>query len=622
MLIFDLETDGLLDEVEVIHCIHLYDTETETHERYNDAGYGIHCRGTVEDGVRRLGEASELLAHNGIGYDYVVLDLLYPEWDASAAPARLDSLILARLIWPDMREGDFAARARGYWKIAGRQSPTPEKFGGIIGSHSLRAWGYRFGEHKGDFNPADYDATWKTIGWREEMDDYCHQDVVVTKALWELIESKEPTPQSVELEHRFATIIARQERHGFLFDVGKAEALQQKLLERKADIEAQLQEFFPPWEKTTYDMFTPKRDNKTKGYQKGVTIRREKTKTIVFNPGSRDHIADRLTELYGWEPTEHGSNGKPKVDDSVLKALDYPPVLLLREYLTIAKRLGQLAEGRQAWLSAVKDDGRIHGRVNTNGAVTGRCTHSGPNVAQVPAVRAAFGKDCRSLFTVPEGYKLVGADASGLELRCLAHFMARWDDGNYGEQILNGDIHTENQNAAGLPTRDNAKTFIYGFLYGAGDAKIGEIVGKGPKAGKALKKQFLRSLPALGKLVSLVQRKAKQNGFLIGLDGRHLHIRSEHAALNTLLQSAGALIMKQALVCLDSGLQGVGLVPGEDYEFVCNVHDEWQVEVKDEHAQRVADMSCTAMTLAGDIFNFRCRIDGEARIGSNWADTH
>ena len=623
MLIFDLETDGLLDEVTVIHCIHLYDTETQKHERYNDHAYK--AAGTIAEGIRRLGAAAELLAHNGIGYDYQVLDQLWPNWE-SGSPTRLDSLTLSRLIWPDLREADFAAKARGFWKIGGRSSQIPEKMNGVIGSHSLRAWGLRFGEHKGDFNPKDFTDeegnphTWKTIGWTEEMDDYCHQDVVVTKALWDLIESKEPHPTSVELEHRFATIIARQERYGFYFDVEAAERFQQKLMERRSELDAKLQEAFPPWEKVTDPHFVPKVNNKKMGYVKGgPTV---KTKTVVFNPGSRDHIANRLMCEYGWEPTEFGGNGKPKVDDSVLKGLDYPPVPLLREYLTIAKRLGQLAEGRQAWLSAVGDDGRIHGRVNTNGAVTGRCTHSSPNVAQVPAVRAAFGKDCRSLFTVPEGYKLVGADASGLELRCLAHYMARWDGGSYCEQILNGDIHTENQNAAGLPTRDNAKTFIYGFLYGAGDGKIGEIVGKGPREGKRLKKQFLRSLPALGKLVKLVQTKAENNGFLIGLDGRHLHVRSPHAALNTLLQSAGALIMKQALIILDERLQSLGLIPGDDYEFVVNVHDEWQVEVTEEHAQRVADMSCTAMTMAGSFFDFRCRIDGEARIGSNWADTH
>ena len=633
MLIFDLETDGLLDDVSVIHCIHLYDTESESYERYNDHGYK--ANGTVAEGVKRLGSADKLLAHNGIGYDYQVLDLLYSGWDEdlpfnnSPWLVRLDSLILARLLWPDMREGDFAARERGYWRLGGKKSPVPEKFGGIIGSHSLKAWGYRFGEHKGDFNPKDYTNestgephTWKTIGWTEDMDDYCEQDVVVTKALWELIETKDADERAVALEHQFATIIARQEAHGFLFDREKADSLHQRLLTRKADLQDKLQALFPPWEKVTYEDFTPKRSNKTKGWVAGETIRREKRKTVIFNPGSRDHIANRLSELYGWEPEVLTNDGKPKVDDTILKGLDYPAVPLLREYLTIDKRLGQLAEGKQAWLKAVKDDGRIHGRVNTNGAVTGRCTHSSPNVAQVPAVRAAFGQSCRELFTVPEGYCLVGADASGLELRCLAHYMARWDNGAYAEKVLNGDIHTENQKAAGLPTRDNAKTFIYGFLYGAGPGKIGQIVGKGPKEGNRLRRRLLESLPALDNLIGLVQTKAKANGYLLGLDGRQLHVRSEHAALNTLLQSAGALIMKQALCLLDDILQQECLVPGIDYEFVANIHDEFQIEVREDIAERVSKRAEQAMTRAGESFNFRCRIDGEAKIGRNWAETH
>jgi len=626
MLIFDLETDGLLDEVSVIHCIHIYDTETSRYERYNDQNYK--ADGGIFEGVARLAGGKTLLAHNGIGYDYIVLDMLYPNWDVRKV-ARLDSMILARLLWPDMREGDFAARARGYWKVGGKSSQVPEKFGGIIGSHSLKAWGYRFGEHKGDFNPKDYTNpetgephTWNSIGWCEDMDDYCRQDVAVTKALWELIESKEPSPVSVEMEHHFATIISRQERHGFFFSLKAADKLHQILMERKAELEDILKEFFPPWEKTTYDTFTPKRDNKTKGYKKGVSIRRSKTKEIVFNPASRDHIADRLQQLYGWKPTDTTNAGKPKVDETTLKGLDYEPVPYLREYLTIDKRLGQLAEGRQAWLKAVKSDSRIHGRVNTNGAVTGRCTHSSPNVAQVPAVRAAFGEQCRSLFCVPPGFKLVGADASGLELRCLAHFMARWDEGEYTREILAGDIHTKNQNAAGLDTRDQAKTFIYALCYGAGDAKIGQIVGKGAKAGKELKKKFFRELPALGRLITLVQRKAEVNKRLIGLDGRFLHVRSGHAALNTLLQSAGAVIMKKYLCILDDALQAKGLVPGVDYEHVANVHDETQIECREEHAELVAATCEESFPKSAEFFDFRCPIEGEAKVGNNWADTH
>jgi DNA polymerase I-like protein with 3'-5' exonuclease and polymerase domains len=282
----------------------------------------------------------------------------------------------------------------------------------------------------------------------------------------------------------------------------------------------------------------------------------------------------------------------------------------------IQKRLGQLAEGKEAWVKLEKN-GRIHGRVNTNGAVTGRCTHSNPNMAQVPAVRAPYGKECRELFTVAKGYKMVGADASGLELRCLAHFMGKWDEGAYAKELLEGDIHTANQKAAGLETRDQAKTFIYAFLYGAGDAKIGTVVGKGQEEGAKLRANFLKKTPALKYLKDAVEKAAKR-GYLLGLDGRKLWIRSEHAALNTLLQSAGALVMKKACCILDKMIKESGF----DAKFALNVHDEWQIEVKEEVAELVGNLAVQAIRDAGDFFNFRCPLDGEFRVGNNWAETH
>lgn len=611
MLVFDIETDGLLDVVSKIHCIVLYDTETGQYERYNSTTLD-----NIDAGIKRLEAADELLAHNGIGFDYKALELL-AEWKPQGR--LLDSLVISRLIWTNIKDLDFK----------NRRSKKPNDLpGNLIGSHSLKAWGYRLGEYKGDFGET---TDWSE--WSQEMEDYCEQDVRVTLKLWKLIASKDYSDTAIELEHDFAQIIDRQEQKGFLFDQEKAKVLLKTLELRKAELEEQLSEVFPPWEVITDPHFVPKVNNKKLGYQKGVPV--VKKKTVIFNPGSRDHIADRLQKLYGWKPTQFGESGKPVVDEGTLAKLTYEPVKLLREFLLVEKRLGQLAHGKQAWLKQLKEDGRIHGRVNTNGAVTGRCTHSHPNVAQVPSVGSPYGGDCRSLFTVAPGFKLVGADASGLELRCLAHYMARWDKGAYGEVVVNGDkdkgtdIHTVNQKAAGLPSRDNAKTFIYGFLYGAGDEKIGSIVapklstpGK-IKKGSQLRGKFLEGLPALNNLVKAVKARAKKDNTLKGLDGRILHVRSEHAALNTLLQSAGAVVMKRALIELDIALQEEHkLIPGDDYEFVANVHDEWQCEVKEEHAQLVADESCKAMTRAGDFFEFRCQIDGEAQIGDNWKETH
>lgn len=610
MLIFDIEADGLLDTVTKIHCIVIYDTETSEYARYNSTTLN-----NIDVAVKRLEEADVLLAHFGIGYDYKALTLL-TGWKPKGI--LLDSVVISRLIWTNLKDDDFTKR----------RSKNPNDLpGNLIGSHGLKAWGYRLGEYKGDFGET---ADWSE--WTQEMEDYCVQDVTVTLKLWNLIQKKNYSETAIKLEHQFATVMNRQEDFGFLFDLKGAQVLLQKLQLRKAELEDKLLDMFPPWEVIVDSHFVPKVNNKKLGYVKGVPF--VKKKTVIFNPGSREHIASRLQALYGWKPEAFGNDGKPSVDDSILMKLTYPPVGILREALMLDKRLGQVAEGKQAWLKHIKEDGRIHGRINTNGAVTGRCTHSHPNVAQTPSVGSPYGGDCRALFTVPAGRKLVGADASGLELRCLAHYMARWDKGAYGETVVHGesskgtDIHTVNQKAAGLPTRDTAKTFIYGFLYGAGDEKIGSIVA--PKAGirekikkgGELRSKFLKGLPALNFLIQAVKAKAKKDKALKGLDGRVLHVRSDHAALNTLLQSAGAIVMKQALVELDEALKALGYIPGDDYEFVANVHDEWQVEVKEELAERVAMESEKAMVKAGDFFSFKCRIDGESKIGNNWKETH
>lgn len=344
-----------------------------------------------------------------------------------------------------------------------------------------------------------------------------------------------------------------------------------------------------------------------------------KQKHTPFNPGSRQHIYRVFKEKYDWKPKQFTPSGEPKVDDTILNELEYPEAKLLAEYFLLDKRIGQLAEGNQAWLKLVRN-GRIHGRVNTIGAVTGRCTHSHPNVAQVPANRVPYGERMRDLFVASKGMKMVGADASGLELRCLAHYMAFWDKGEYAKVLLEDDIHSVNQKAAGLPTRDNAKTFIYAFLYGAGDEKIGSIVGSGREAGKFLKSKFLKTLPALGSLVKMVKAAANK-GYIKGLDGRNLKIRSEHAALNTLLQSAGAIVMKFALVEADRLLQQK-FTSGVDYEFVGNIHDEMQLECREEIAEEVGSIIVTAIENATEHFDFKCPLTGDYQVGDSWAKTH
>jgi len=610
-IIFDIETNGLLDTLDTIHCISLqwvHEDGTPKGEIFscNTAGKSAY---SLLDALSELKSADCVIGHNIAAFDIPALQKVYSGFKVKDFR---DTLLMSTLAFPDMTEYDFATR-----KGKGRKPALP---GNLTGRHSLEAWGYRLGCWKGD-----YAARCKAKGidpwaaWNQDMEDYCRQDVNVTRRLYQLLVSKKLSPESVALEHAVAPVLARQHKRGFLFDLDKALELEQQLMGRRVELQDALAAQIEPWQEVKRT-FTPKRDDKRRGYQKGVEV--ATYREVVFNPASRDHIANRLTALYGWIPQEHTDNGKPKVDEEVLSGLDYPIIPDLLEFFVVNKRLGQLSEGKEAWLNAVAEDDRIHGSVHQNAAVTGRMTHSRPNMAQVPRVGSPYGAECRALFCAPKGKVLVGVDASGLELRCLAHYMARYDDGAYAKVILEGDIHSVNQAAAGLPTRDNAKTFIYAFLYGAGDAKLGSIIGKGQQAGARLRKQFLAELPALDKLVTGVKAVAKQRGWLRGLDGRRLHIRSEHAALNTLLQSAGALVMKQALVMADQRLQTEFGEPGVDYEFVANIHDEFQIEAVETNAAFVGEICTQAIREAGEHFNFRCPLAGEYKIGLNWACTH
>lgn len=603
-VLFDLESNGLLDDVTEIHCLVTQDTETKEVRVFSSAPetYGTE---PLESGVSFLMEAQakgkQIGGHNVIKYDIPVLQKIYPHFQVNQDLV-IDTIVLTRLIWTNIKDIDSGLLKKG--KLPGK----------LFGSHKLEAWGYRLGVMKGE-----YQGGWKSLN--ADMLKYCIQDVAVTFALWEKIESKNYSSMAIELEHQVQWLIAQQERNGFRFDTNKAAVLYSELCQKRSDLERKLKEFFGSWVVQLPD-FIPKRNNKTKGYIAGVPVKR--SKVIEFNPSSRDHIADRLINLYGWTPTEFTEGGKPKVDEVVMAALSYEPCPLLLEYLLVQKRIGQLAEGDQAWLKLVKE-GFIHGTVTTNGAVTGRATHSHPNVSQVPASDAPYGKACRELFTVPEGWILVGADASGLELRCLAHFMARWDGGKYAEVLLTGDIHSMNQQAAGLPTRSNAKTFIYAFLYGAGDAKIGAIVNGSAEEGRKLKARFLSKTPAIKKLKEAVTAAVKAKGNLKGLDGRILHVRSAHSALNTLLQSAGALICKKWLVLLEQSLKEEGLVHGwhGDYAFCAWSHDECQIACRNQEvADKVRLIAESCVAKAGEFFNFRCPLAGESKVGANWSETH
>lgn len=546
---------------------------------------------SIEEGLETLSKAQEMVGHNIQAFDLPAIKRLYPsfKWDPDAV---FDTLIAARLLYAGQLRVDFQTKN------------FPKE---LVGSQSLKAWGYRLGVEKAESPSFDMDSV--------ELRKYCMQDVRVVQTLYRHLLAHEAMPMAMtalSLEHQFAAIIRQQERTGFPFNTQAAESLHATLRKEVIDLEQQFQTIFPP---------------KTISRISAKTGKPLKDIIEPFNPGSRLQIAERLMERHGWKPQEFTPDGRPRVDEAVLASLPYKEAELLSKYLTILKHLGQLADGDEAWLKAVAKDGRLHGRVNTNGAITGRCTHSRPNMAQVPS-KAEY----RSLFVPAPGLKLVGVDASGLELRCLAHYLGKYDHGEYSKAILDGDIHWENAKAFGLigdikqdksnpehkAARNQAKGAIYALIYGAGNDKLGLVLGGDNRRGKKARANFEAKVPAYKLLKEDVSTLISMRGWLRGLDSRPLYPRSEHAALNTLLQSAGAVVMKAACVRAHMKFRAEKI----DVHQVASVHDEYQFMVLPDLAEEVGKIVVWSIQQAGEDLGFRCPLDGEFRVGDNWAETH
>jgi len=551
--ILDIETNGFLDDATNVHCIVAYDIDGKKPYVFK----GDECRVRFPNFARNV---SQFIMHNGLSFDAPMLNKLCGT--EIKDNSILDTLILSQLFNP-MRDG----------------------------GHSLESWGERFKFPKGSVESFDY--------YTEDMLEYCKQDVNITYKLYNYLkeEGSKFSKRSIDLEHRIRKIINDQEDFGFYLDIPYATTFMASLQDRSQNIYNQLQEVFPP-------VVTTGRVHKRSG---------KPLKDIIepFNPASRKQIGERLIEL-GWEPTKKTDKGNVVVDEDVLSTIDMEEAKLIAEYLLLQKRHTQVA----SWVEAVKNDGRVHGRVLTLRTVTGRMAHTSPNMAQVPAVYSPFGKECRLCWTVEnkDTHSLVGTDASGLELRGLAHFM---NDPKFTEEILNGDVHTANQKMAGLETRDQAKTFIYALMYGAGAAKIGSIVGGDAKTGERLISKFMGNMPKFSLLKNKLT-EASESGIIRGLDGRLLHIRSAHASLNTLIQGSGAVICKQWLVQMTDKIQESGV----DARLVASVHDEYQFEVANSDTEKFGKITNEAIKEVEEIYNLKCPLDSEFKVGKNWSETH
>ena len=586
-----------------------------------------------------LKDATLIAAHNGISFDFPILNKL---WKTKIGLKQAyDTLVVSRLLEPTKENGhslDAWGKELGVQKLDYKATWQWMNGETRVECPSCNGTGIKYIKDVGNTEPLieEHDCPkCKGLGYtlingrREEYDGecfdlpidellsfYCKRDVAVLTDLFlhlsDLVVSKGFSNDSLVLEHSVAAIIKKQETNGFKLDVVHATCLLSELKGKMSAINDKMQETWPPYEQERFSEKTGKK---------------LKSEIITFNPASRQQVADKLIGL-GWKPTKKTEKGSVIVDESTLQGLKWPEAQMIAEYFMLQKRIAQI----ESWLEVVAKDGRVHGRVITNGAVTGRMTHMKPNMAQIPAVRkdkegntlygseGGYGVECRQCWTVEEGNVLVGCDASGLELRMLAHYMK--DEGyvrtvTMGSSKDGSDVHTVNQRAAGLPTREAAKTFIYAFLYGAGASKIGSIVGGSAKEGQRLIDRFMAGTPALKRLRDKVAVYAAK-GFVPGLDGRKIWVRSEHAALNSLLQGAGAIVMKKALVIFNDKIKSALW----DVQMVANVHDEIQFECSPDIAEEAGKACVQSIREAGIAYNLRCPLDGEYKIGLNWRMTH
>jgi DNA polymerase-1 len=653
-LLFDIEADALLPDITKIHCICTVNIDTEETRDFGPA--------EIPAALEYLASADVLSAHFGVGYDFPALEKVLGFKVPEAK--QLDTVVISRVRFPNLKELD----KRWNDTRIKRGEPT---MGEQFGSHSIEAWGVRLSMPKLHTDIADWSE------WTPQIQERCHGDVQTNLKLWKYLKVDKMSQAAIALEHRTQRLCNKITEAGWPFDVQKAGELHAHLLDEKHMVEVGLKEQFGGWfapKGPHKGLFVPKKNDSKRGYVAGQAC--TKLQWVEFNPGSRKHIERCLRKL-GWEPTEFTEKGSPELNEEVLDGLEFqfPQAAGVSRYLMLCKRLGQLAEGAQAWLKHVTPEGKVHCQYNPMGTVTSRMAHYGFNIGQVPAGASPYGHECRECFTVLPAWELVGADMDGLEGRCQAHYQAKHDGGEFGRVLLSGDPHWANAIALGLLDvgtervkdkdaafyqlhtilrEQGAKRWYYAWIYGSGKEKSGRIIldccravvkanpewafvyekffggvkAPGPKllkkVGGSLQEKFFAANPALAHVITTVKTLAVKSGSLPGLDGRRVPVRSEHSAFNALLQSAGAILCKRWICDAYDALIADGLRWGwdKDFVFVANVHDEVQVACRCGLSARVGALITQCAREAGEPYGFRIPLDSSYKVGKTWATTH
>ena len=659
-LLFDIETDGLLDELQNIWCLCAADLDSDQEWSFGPD--------EIEDGLALLNTADELWGHNIIEFDLPALEQVnkWTPWGTLDPDKIRDTLTLCKFCFSDQGDKDAEDKRPHVKSLAGK--------------HALKAWGIRLGYHKGDFG--EQENAWAKFS--KEMLTYCIRDVRLNKRLAKYVAKKLPKRDAVNLEIQTAIYAARANRRGWPFDEEGGKKLAVTLKEKQDELTAELQKLFPGrteemstpqyWEMTvTGTGATYRKDTKgeLETFRKSIGIKPKqcklapgpmKVKVHEFNPGSTKQVAAKLYERYKWtspELTDKGvelfkkGHGKfeelilqfPQIKEDTLKTLSFPEAPKLVEWKMLQKRLSMLSTGPGAWLKLCRN-GRMYYRLDTLGTITHRATHTRPNLSQVTGVDKPWGEECRALFHASEGYVQIGIDLSGIEARMLAHFLFPYDRGAFADLVLNGDFHQHNADNIGLP-RKPTKNVFYGWSYGAGDMKIGKQVVSASdewksyyntqfkkncrtmppnkaseqayrKIGKIIRGRLEQGIKGLPELIGDVQAAAGKRGYLKPLDGRRIPVRSDHSALNTLLQGSAAVAAKRWLC------RGWSIVDREklDSHMLIFSHDEIQSDTRPEHKDRHIEIFLDAIKYTESYYNIKIRLDGEAKVGADWAACH